>query len=350
MIRGVPLPYVKNLHLLYGEVVRISPDELSFDDSQAWRDIHGNGSGGEGSPPPKKFGWYHGTSVDGVSPLLAMPDEDAHKELRKKFRPAFTGRALLEQAPLFTRYADQLVESLKKCGEEGANYDMVRGYNFATFNIMGDFTFGEPLHMVDNAEYDSWVRTIFQNIKRGVLLGLLYNYYPLAAVIFRALWHKTVAKLQHEHFQYTTTRVTKRVEKGRVSGVDLWDLAGMEGLTREEREEMNVNASVFMIAGTETTATLLSGLTYLLLTHSQSMDKLKEEVRSTFASSDGITMKVLADLPYLNACIKEALRMYPPVPIGLPHLTPSEGSTICGHYVPPNVRRPVPPFGHLYLT
>jgi hypothetical protein len=47
IIRGVPLSYVKNFHLLYGEVVRISPDELSFDDPQALRDIHGRGLGGK---------------------------------------------------------------------------------------------------------------------------------------------------------------------------------------------------------------------------------------------------------------------------------------------------------------
>jgi cytochrome P450 len=75
----------------------------------------------------------------------------------------------------------------------------------------------------------------------------------------------------------------------------------------------------------------------MLLTHPDTMKKLVSEVRSTFGSSDDISMDVIAGLPYLNACIKEALRRYPPVPVGLPHLTPREGSTICGHYVPPHV-------------
>jgi len=98
---------------------------------------------------------------------------------------------------------------------------------------------------------------------------------------------------------------------------------------------MDVNAGLFMIAGTETTATVLSGLMYLLCLHPDKMDKLVAEVRSAFASSDGITMESAVGLPWLNACIKEGMRMYPPVPIGLPHLTPRDGSTICGHYVPP---------------
>lgn len=161
------------------------------------------------------------------------------------------------------------------------------------------------------------------------------------AGVFRFFLHKTLAKKQYEHFAHASTRVTKRLEKGRTSeGVDLWTLVleqeekGRPGLTRDE---MDSNSSLFMLAGTETTATLLSGLTYFLLMNEDKMKKLVKEVRTSFQSSEDISMDVLQGLPYLNACMKEALRRYPPVPVGLPHLTPKQGSTICGHYVPPGV-------------
>jgi cytochrome P450 len=206
---------------------------------------------------------------------------------------------------------------------------------------MGDLTFGEPLHMLDNAEYVPWVRFIFASIKRSSQLGLIYNYYPLAGRFVHALLHKKLAQKQFEHHHYSVTRVTKRLEKGRASeGVDLWDLILQQeekGKAGIRRDEMDVNAGLFMLAGTETTATLLSGLTYLLLTHPDSLKKLVNEIRTSFTSSDAISMEVIAGLPYLNACIKEAFRQYPPVPIGLPHLTPADGSTVCGYYVPPNV-------------
>ncbi|KAH7066434.1 cytochrome P450 [Paraphoma chrysanthemicola] len=334
--------YVARLHEKYGEVVRISPDELSFLHPQAWRDIYGHGSKeGKGSAPPKFWPRYQSTQVNGVPSLISIQGPAEHARARKIFSPAFSDRALTQQSPLFMRYAEKLVTSLQQSGKDGATFDMVRMYNFTTFDVMGDLTFGEPLHMLDSAEYDPWVSIIFDNIKRGVQLGLIYDYYPLVGCLFRALLHKKVSKLQHEHSNYSVKRVTKRLEKGRVSeGVDLWDLIlqeqekGKAGLTRDE---MNSNASIFMVAGTETTATLLSGLTFLLLTHPKSMEKLVDEIRGTFSSSYNITMEAIAGLPYLNACIKEALRRYPPVPGGPPHKTPADGSTICGHYVPPNV-------------
>ena len=282
--------------------------------------------------------------MNGSPSIIIIQDPVEHARARKIFTPAFSDRALTQQAPLFIKYADQLVQSLKGGGKESGKFDLVRMYNFATFDVMGDLTFGEPLHMLDNAEYDPWVRAIFANIKRGVQLGLLYNYYPLVGATFRALFHQSVARMQYKHMNFSATRVTKRLEKGRESsGVDLWDLVlaqeekGKAGLTRGE---MDTNSGLFMVAGTETTATLLSGLTYLLLSTSNGefMTKLVGEIRGAFTSSDHITMEEVQALPCLNACIKEALRMYPPVPIGLPHLTPKEGSTICGVYVPSGVR------------
>jgi cytochrome P450 len=334
---GRPIQFVGGLHDRYGPVVRISPDELSFADPQAWRDIYGRGSKeGKGSNPPKHWLRY-GRSVNGASSLLNTQDPAEHARSRKIFTPAFSDRALAQQAQVFTKYADQLVQNLK----QGQIFDLVRMFNFTTFDIMGDFTFGESLHMLDKAEYDPWVNIIFKNVKRGVKLNLIDNYYPLAGRVVRALLGKTLERMQREHFGYCVTRVTKRLEKGRATeGIDLWDLVLKKGEIGEvglRREHMDVNADLFMIAGTETTATLLSGLIYLLLTHPGSMKKLVAEVRGAFATSDDIDLELTKSLPYLNACIKEALRRYPPLPVALPHLTPAQGSTICGHYVPPNV-------------
>ena len=130
-----------------------------------------------------------------------------------------------------------------------------------------------------------------------------------------------------DHFNHSVTRVTKRLDKGRdTEGVDLWDLVlGQKegrGLTRGE---MDANSSIFMIAGTETTATLVSGLTYLLLRNPECMEKLNDEIRGAFASDADMTMEQLAALPYLASCLKEAF------------LTPQDGSTVVGQFIPPGV-------------
>jgi cytochrome P450 len=81
--------------------------------------------------------------------------------------------------------------------------------------------------------------------------------------------------------------------------------------------DMHANSDLFMIAGTETTATLVSGLFYFLLMNLDKMKKLQDEIRAFFKEREDMSMVHLAQLKYLNVCIEEGLRMYPPVLSGL---------------------------------
>ena len=122
--------YFLKLHQEYGEIVRLSPDELSFIHPDAWRDIYGHGvRGSQGSVPPKHWDWY-GTNVNGVDNLIQAKGR-AHPQLRSIFSSAFSDRALREQEPLFMGYIDQLLRNLKQNVQEDSDhkFDMVKNYN-----------------------------------------------------------------------------------------------------------------------------------------------------------------------------------------------------------------------------
>ena len=74
------------------------------------------------------------------------------------------------------------------------------------------------------------------------------------------------------------------------------------------------NANILIIAGSETTATLLSGATYLLLQNPAKLAQLQREVRSAFKSTDDISFASVAKLPYLHAVIEESFESGP-VPV-----------------------------------
>jgi cytochrome P450 len=90
------------------------------------------------------------------------------------------------------------------------------------------------------------------------------------------------------------------------------------------------------VAGSETTATELCGLTNYLLRNPEKFARLKTELRTACKTEADLTMDVLGSLPYMNACIEEGLRIFPPVPIGLLRTVPKGGSLIDGHPVPEN--------------
>lgn len=96
---------------------------------------------------------------------------------------------------------------------------------------------------------------------------------------------------------------------------------------------MIANAEILIIGGSETTASLLSGVTYLLLTNPEAHDKLKAEVRSVFQTQEDINLISVNNLPYMLACLDEAMRMYPPIANGLPRQIPDGGATIMGQHI-----------------
>ncbi|KAK9801573.1 putative Cytochrome p450 monooxygenase [Seiridium cardinale] len=73
---------------------------------------------------------------------------------------------------------------------------------------------------------------------------------------------------------------------------------------------------------------LLSGATYYMLMNPDKLQLLYQEVRCSFNNSKEITLDRLAFLDYLDACLKETLRIYPPIPIGTPRFIPEGGTTI----------------------
>ena len=82
------------------------------------------------------------------------------------------------------------------------------------------------------------------------------------------------------------------------------------------RAEIAQTLIFFMTGGTETTASALIGVTYNVLHKKRVFNRLIKEVGEAFSSDTIINNDAVNKLPYLNAYIKESLRLYPPCPDG----------------------------------
>lgn len=91
---------------------------------------------------------------------------------------------------------------------------------------------------------------------------------------------------------------------------------------------------------------MLSGATYHLLANRSQWDRLTKEIRTRFHTTEDMNFENLAECKFLNACLKEALRVYPPAPIGIPRVIPKGGQEVLGKWVPQDTRVSV----HHYST
>jgi cytochrome P450 len=98
-------------------------------------------------------------------------------------------------------------------------------------------------------------------------------------------------------------------------------------------------AQALMFGGADTVGNTLMLGTHRLLQHPDKLQKLREELFEVWPSLESEPkLRDLESLPYLNAVIKESLRLSSGVVSGLLRVVPPTGATITGVTVPPGVR------------
>jgi cytochrome P450 len=274
--------------------------------------------------------------MSGEPGLIDVLDDQQHREQRQLFNQGFSTRALKEQEPLLRKHVDRLVAAVHSRMEQGVETNMADMFNFLTFDVMGDLAFGAPLGLLEKSDYNVWVRTIFATIKVVTFRIVMFYHFPFAAKIMPLLVPKSMKAKRDAHMKFAEDRVRERLER-KTDRPDLWTLVTRESDGKKAQlsfAQMVGNAGVFMVVGSETTATVLSGTLYLLLKHPDCLKRLKREIFDNFSSKEEMTMEALPKLTYLSAVLDEAMRVYPATPETLARLVPAGGAEICGRYVP----------------
>ncbi|EED22798.1 cytochrome P450, putative [Talaromyces stipitatus ATCC 10500] len=335
LLRGTAYKDTKALHDKYGSVVRLAPNTLSYNSSQAWKDIYGLKP--DRSELDKHPAYYKRSSRN----LLVVNQAD-HTRMRKLIAHAFSDTALLEQSPILTKYFDLLVERLKQQidGPEKGRLNIAAWFNFTTFDIIGDMTLGEPFGALKTETIlHGCGANVFSAIK---FLGVIRfaETYLIVGLLLLLLQKSmpSLAKKRAAHLEYTKKMIDARLARE----TDRNDFMTYILRHNDERgmsyQELVGTCRVFLVAGSETTATLLSGAIFYLLQNPSCMDKLKREVREAFPTANDITMRSVTSsgrLSYMEAVLQESFRCYPPVPSTLPRITGSGGAIIDGKFVPP---------------
>lgn len=350
---------IKDLHDIYGPVVRIAPNELSFISPEAWNDIYSDKT----SALERGAIFYGGM---GQNTILAA-SHDAHARMRRVLSPAFRSSAVRSYEENMRRYVHLFVERLgwldknKACGEKSdtvgrheAIVDIVRWLNFVTFDMAGNFVYGgDPFGCLRRSEFHPWVGLICSWIKVAVLSFAVRFYSPLDRVL---MWLVPPSlRKQKEEFDRLSREL---LQKRTLSIHDKADDVGFENevgyhgalprdllshLTSNKSEgimttaEIEANLPLLIIGASETIATTLSGTINYLCQNAAVLKKLTEEVRTAVHHKEDLTMAKLAKLPYLTGVLKEGLRIVSPGPVSLPRIVPAEGISIDGYWVPGHV-------------
>ncbi|KAF2136067.1 uncharacterized protein K452DRAFT_238191 [Aplosporella prunicola CBS 121167] len=339
--RGTFIHDLKALHDKYGPIVRYSPNKLSLIGPSAWQDIYGH-HGGE-----KNFSrnplWYQ-RAPNGAHTILSA-DNTTHARIRKLLSHAFSEKALKQQEHLIQVYLDLLVTRLKNKADNRP-INIKDYFQFTTFDIAGDLEFGESFGCLEKEDYHHWISVMLAHFKRLVLLGSTLMFLPILRPIVRLLIPKRVREQRMQQFEFSRAKVGRRLDVGDdPTRPDFMTYVcrhnDEKGMTRDE---IDATFDILVTAGSETTATTMTGILHYLLRYPDKFQKLKDEIRTAFSHPSEIDIKNTTRLPYLTAVINEGLRLCPPAPTMLPRLVPERGAEVCGHWLPGGTSVGVPPW------
>lgn len=280
----------------------------------------------------RKYARVYG-GAPGVVSIINAGHED-HSRLRRSLAHGFSDSALRQQEPLLQTHTDLLVKRLHEHSNNGeASLDLCAWFNWITFDIVGLLTFGETFGCLNNTTNHPWMTIILGYMRVNVCIQAA-TYLPFGSMLVSMLVPKKLLAKRAAHFQLVHEMVKRRLEI-KEDRPDFYSNI----LRRDEWTymELTVNAATLVVAGSETTATACSAITYYLLRNPIWIDKLVQEIRTSYQRVEEITISSTANLKCLTACITEGLRMMPPAPVGFPREVPPEGGVILGKHIPAGV-------------
>ncbi|GAB1317188.1 Isotrichodermin C-15 hydroxylase [Madurella fahalii] len=329
-MRGNITNKIHELHQIYGPVVRVAPWELSYISAQAWKDIYTGQKGKEPMPSNTIYG-ENELEFFGAFSVMWQSTSEGHTRHRRILAPAFSDKSLREQEPIITKHVACLMQRMRE--RAGTTVNLIDWFNFTAFDIIGDLTFGESFGCLEESKMHPWINFIFANLK-GMMYGQIISTMGTFGAVLKMLVPKRIRDQVLQHADFTKERVKRRMERS-TSRPDFMahiiEHIGKDG--GMSAGELMANAQILIMAGSETSATLLGGTAYFLMTNPDKRRKLEEEIRSAFADESEINFASISKLPYTLAVLHEAMRMHPPVPAGIHRFTPEGGAMIDGKWV-----------------
>ena len=322
---------------MYGPVIRIAPNELSFADPLAIKEIYGQGT------PYMKSPFYDGMHL-GTPNLFDGRDRDAHKERRKLLSHAFSKTSINDAEPLIADQICKFFTWVEK--KEGSAMDVYKWFRMLNLDITTSLFMGEEIGALDNDAPHEYLSNIDNHLKIGGMKWQMPYLLPLTSWVPIKSWQRFLTSQERlysygrqaferyiEHFGRDSERndLLKRVIRGDATATPLDD------------KSICSEIGSLIMGGTDTTSTTLTYTVWELAKHPQWQTRLREELqRAKVKIRSGVPdYKDIERLEILDAIVLEGLRLHPAAPASLPRVVPPQGAWITGIFVSGGVSVPL---------
>ncbi|XP_078589316.1 cytochrome P450 3A6-like [Branchiostoma floridae x Branchiostoma japonicum] len=260
--------------------------------------------------------------------MLTQLVDDDWKNVRSTISPAFSGGKLKQMTEAMNSCADLLVENIGKFGENGESFDTKELTGAFTTDVIARTAFGLEIDSQRNPEdpfvYSKkaldfnfrnplvWLFVLFPSIMKPILEKVNYNFMANDVTdFFYNIVDQVMGMRRNEHGRVDFMQLMMNAHKD--ADNDATQDTKVQGTKKPlTKDDIVANSLLFFLAGYETTATTMAFTLYNLALNQQTQDKAREEINQAMEDRDLVDYEAVHNMPYLDMCINETLRMYSP--------------------------------------
>lgn len=327
------------LHKKYGTIFRVAPGQYSIDDPEAAKIIYSF------SKVFAKSTWY----IAAGHPDHNKPNSFAEQsnvqavEDRRKMASGFALNAMLVYEGNVEDCATLLCQRLRERVSAIETLDLRQWILSYAFDIQGAITFSKRFGFLDAGEDIGGIHaSLDQRLVYATLVGVYPNMHPYTFKLVEFIAGATGAV--DYSLEFTIKKIAERqamektdLEEGPPDMLTKFLHSHAEDPARFTDWDVVMGSFGNIVAGADTTWVTICAILYFLLKNPEKLRKLRHEIdemASRGSISNPVRFKETQGMQYLQAVIKEAMRLFPATGLPLWRVVPEPGATLSGRFFP----------------
>jgi cytochrome P450 len=286
--------FISNAYETYGPIFRIRPYEIErvvLVGPEANRLVMSS----ERTKFSHKIGWGEAFGImQMMGDGLLIQDGERHDRDRRMMNPAFTIQYMDRYLPIMQRVVRERVADWRQRGE----IEITSEARKITFAVAAEALTGlQPGREIDE----------FHDLYYSLLM---------ASGDTPEAWEAQLAPIRTRLSELLRVKIEERRRE------PTNDILGMMIQARDEQgnalsdEQLVAHINILLVAGHETSTSLLAWLLYLLIENPDYLGRVLGEQAALLGTDDNPTLEQLKKMKVLENALSEAERLYPPVPMG----------------------------------
>ncbi|KAI8542239.1 hypothetical protein RHMOL_Rhmol08G0123000 [Rhododendron molle] len=268
-----------------------------------------------------------------------LPVADQWRSLRKALNAnIFSGNRIDASKNLRRQKVQELIEHAGKCCREGVAVDIGTAAFKTSLNLLSNTVFSIDMADPTQDSVQQFRHLIWQIMLEAGKPNLV-DYFP----ILDKIDPQGITRRLKSHFGDIIQLIGRLID-------ERLELRGL-GMTRAESDVIDILLNIIeengeinrnhiehlcldiFAAGTDTTSSSVEWAMAELLRTPETLEKAKAEIEQTIGKGKPIEEMDIPQLPYLQAIVKESMRLHPPVPLLLPRTVETDVE-VYGYTVP----------------